>query len=249
MSLIASSELLKAYERYEKAEAAKANPAPAAGFKYIPRSKAQWRARSNQTRELPLPVEAPPVIPAVEAIENAPAPKTKLSAKSLCTCGHRRNLHCTGDPKLHTPEGSASYWCTTEHCADGSKWNGSEMQPCDCMAFRVSETDAPKLKHKKADDFTPCANPNCSHPRVHHCKVRRPSKAKKPKMREWEGFADQHGVPHLCKHAPADTTRNWRCTSTSCAEVSADEKTFCSCERYVNPLARPRAKAAKSGKI
>src|ERR1700676_3438893 len=152
MSLIAPSELLKAHEKYEREQAAKESALAASGFQYTPRTRTQWRLRTDQTRD---------GSPAVEPVTVGATPtKTKISAKTKCLCGHTRNMHCTGDPKLHTPSGGEGFWCTTEHC-EGSTWDGNKMQPCDCMGFRISATDTPKLKHPKADDYTPCGH--CGH--------------------------------------------------------------------------------------
>lgn len=266
MSLIPVEQLRAAHERYEQAQAAK----PA--FKYRPRSKAMWDARCDQTGSGSAKAKKPPSKVATEwaqraaqakrTVESAPLaqpaqpeppavteefrPKPKVSGKTKCLCSHSRSVHCTGDPRLHTPEGSgAGFWCTTEHC-EGQTWNGIETQPCDCRAFRVSETDTPKLKRPKAGDYTPCANPACKHFRCHHCRVRRPSKAAKPKVREWEGF-EVNGEPFRCKHVPtADPALPFRCTSASCAEEG------CACEKFINPLARPRAtkpRAPRKGKL
>jgi hypothetical protein len=273
--LIAPSELLKALEKYEAAEAAKAAPAPS-GYKYVPRTRTQLEIRCNQTSERPrtlskvarewaqraedakkiatgspqereLDPQPMPSIP--ETAVAQPPVKEKVSGKTKCVCGHRKDGHCTGQPKLHTPEGETPFWCEFEHC-ENSTWDGEQMRPCDCPAFRTSETDVPKQKVKKADDFTPCGN--CSHWRSHHCKVRRPSKAKNPRKREatkWTGFEDENGECFQCKHTLPDGA-DYRCTSASCAtNVGSDEApVFCPCEKFVNPLARPRQSKKKKGK-
>jgi hypothetical protein len=254
VTLIAPSELLKAYEKWEQQEAAKATPAPAqpapaSRFRYTPRTKAQWerRARQNYRGLGPATRTAKPITPAVTVAEDAATdePKVKVSGKTKCVCGHARTVHCAGNPMLHTPEGSGGgYFCLFEHC-EGQKFVEGKMVACDCAAFRVAETDTPKLKHPKADDFTACAN--CGHWRSHHCKARKPSKARKPKKPDkWQGF-EVNGEPFVCKHVPSDPALPFHCTSTSCAH-SADGVHFCGCERYVNPLAKPRVKAAKPRK-
>jgi hypothetical protein len=260
MSLIPRSELLAAHEKYLREEATKAAnkaaAAPAAPrFKYLPRTLEQWERRMKQHSERPKSrsriaeewaaraAQARAVFEPVAAItdeskDESATLKPKISGGSICLCKHRRDGHCLS-PRLHSPEGSGvGYYCIYEHCEGQRRVNGV-MVACDCPAFRVSEGAAPKQKYPKADDFTPCGNPACAHWRCHHCKARRPSKAKRPKAADWTGFEDERGQPFQCKHTPQDATQNYHCTSTSCAEEG------CPCDRYVNPLARPRAKAAK----
>jgi hypothetical protein len=235
--IISDEELRAAARRIAAREAA-----PAKGFQYSPRSREQWQARANQTREVFKPAPATPIQPATNA---APALKPKINNQTLCGCGHRRDAHCLGDPRLHTPEGSgAGVYCTTEHC-EASRWNGEEMKVCACVAFQVFAGAPVKQKHPKADAFTPCAS--CGHWRGHHCKVRRPSKAKKPKARDWEGFEVDGQGPFRCKHVPVtDPAAPFRCDSTSCAEGDEVTGNFCPCKKFVNPLAKPRESKRKS---
>jgi hypothetical protein len=250
MNLISDQELRDAATCIAAREAAKESPGT--GFKYTPRTAAQIEARRNQTRD-GVPAVAKPVTVAPKA---QPVTAQKISGRTVCLCGHRRANHCLGRSRLHTPV-TGSYWCQFEHC-EGQRMIAGVMVACDCPAFRVSENATPKPKQPKADDYTPCANPACGHWRLHHCKIRRPSKAKVPKRRataytdngmavgpKWEGF-EVNGEPLRCKHVPApDPTLPYRCTSTSCAEGDETTGIFCSCEKFQNPFARPRATPAK----
>jgi hypothetical protein len=261
MSLIAPSALLAAYKKWEQAESAKAaTPAPV--FKYQPRSRQHWQSRVDQNKHgcpAPLAHAATPVTP---ANENEPAitPAIKVSGKTPCVCGHPRKLHCIGQPKLHTPNDAAPYWCATEHCL-ASKWNVGMMEPCACAIFQAF-ADAPvKTKAAKADDYTPCGN--CNHWRAHHCKKHLAPRAPKPGSKprrpkwtvtdtgailherdKWKGFRDKRGEVAACQHTTPDG-KDYVCNSTSCAEGDEATGQFCPCEKFVNPLATPRSRKKK----
>jgi hypothetical protein len=100
----------------------------------------------------------------------------------------------------------------------------------------------------------------CGHWRSRHCTKRVVRKGAEPRRQSWEitdsgavrreadkwrGFMDENGQVRACQHTPEDASVNYACTSTNCAEVAPDGETFCPCDKFVNPLARPRAKAAK----
>src|ERR1019366_10770487 len=108
-------------------------------------------------------------------------------------------------------------------------WKGNELEPCPCLNYCVAETGKPAaLKRPKADDFTPCGHCGCL--KLHHCKARKPSKARKPKKPDkWQGF-EVNGEPFVCQHVPDDPALPFHCTSTACAH-SADDVSFCPCEK------------------
>jgi len=67
------------------------------------------------------------------------------------------------------------------------------------------------MKTPAANDYTPCGA--CGHWRLHHCKVRRPSKRQLKRVwmetgwqmepPRWEGF-EVGGIPHPCQHTLPD---------------------------------------------
>ncbi len=252
MSLIPRSELLAAYERIEKA----AEAAPAVtGFKYQPRTRAQWYARMDQMPERSVKTKSrvaqewaqraeqakQSIETTAPAVADAGTPGKKVSGRTVCLCGHKRTGHCTGNPKLHE-----NGWCRFEHC-ECSTWDGKEMRPCACAAFQAFEGAPVKQKHPKADDWTKCQS--CGHRKADHCTKAKPGKAARLKSGEmaYRILSTPDGTSYGCKHFdPANPA--CQCDSTSCSHT-ADGKTFCPCERYVNPLARPRAKAAKPRKM
>jgi hypothetical protein len=249
MSLIPPSELRAAFHRIQQAQAAK-EPAPMPTrprFRYTPRTEAQWRARCDQTgqpakkpcsrtaaewdRRAALAKQIVESTPPTQSPASTGTAKVKVTQATVCVCGHRHSQHCTGDPRLHSPEGTgAGSYCLFEHCT-GQKWNGTEMEPCDCMAFRVTASDVPKLKHPKCDDWTLCKR--CGHRKAHHCK------------RNADGLVVD-GTPYQCTHVPSDGS-HYKCTSTRCAEPNESGE-FCSCPKFVNPFLVRKAKAAKPHK-
>jgi hypothetical protein len=153
--------------------------------------------------------------------------KTKKGPHSVCVCGHDLSQHCTEPPMQHWPSSEGAfgfYFCIAEHC---------EARDCACWAFRSDEAVVPSMKRRKADDWTPCAT--CGHRKGLHCHASR-----KPLIPgTYQGFA-LDGEPFGCKHGPVDG-RAYVCTSASCAEID------CACQRFRNPLLRPR-KTAKPPK-
>ncbi len=239
MSLIAQSELLKACERIAAKEAT--------SFKYTARTKTQWRARTDQTLESPLPIETKPVIPAVEteieSDDDGVTAKTKVSGKTVCDCGHWRSVHCLGNPRWHTPEGKPFFWCITEHCLAGG------AVACECEAFRTSHNQIPKIKRHKAHDYTPCADPACGHWKIDHCIKQKPGKAQRIEAHElaYRIVSRPDGTAYGCKHFDPENSA-CQCDSTSCS-ATADDKDFCTCERFKTPFAKPKpASQAKARK-
>ena len=242
--LIPPAELLAAEKRIREREAAKT----AARFVYQERPRAAWEARMKQTNKSnsqPAVVAKPIPTESVAAPGQAPTvtPKQKVTQTTLCVCGHPKKSHCSG-AKSHPTE-SGTYWCLTEHCLSLRVENGRHVGDCDCPGFRTDASAPLRIKRPKVNAWTQCAS--CGHWKSHHCRVRKPSKAKKPKSRDWLGFEDENGAPHVCKHTPADNpAATYACNSSSCAE-SADGKTFCPCENFISPLAKPKkSKAPKT---
>lgn len=272
MTLIAPSELLKAFNRIQEREA---EPAPAQrAFRYVPRSHEQWFVRANQTASGyvprtpeqihrrahqsyksdfgPMAQPAKPITPSevlrsenILPANDAPKKRKAVTASSLCMCSHRYDGHNRSlpTPPLKPTPDFGDFSLITSPC-EMRVWKGNKLEPCPCLNYCDAESKklAP-LKRPRADDYTPCGH--CGHLRSHHCHARKPSKARKPK-REWLGFATSDGQVFMCKHTPADA-QDYRCTSTSCAH-SSDGVSFCDCEKFVNPLAKPRAQAAKPRK-
>ena len=187
-----------------------------------------------------------PVNEALEVATPAPVPcaQQKVTQATLCVdCSHRRSNHCTGEPRLHTPEGSgAGFYCTTEHCDGQVLDQQGKCVACPCLAFRATASAPIKQKFPRADDYTPCGH--CGHWKSHHCRVRKPSNAKNPKSRDWFGFQDADGKIAMCQHT-LPGAEEYCCTSTSCAE-STDGEHFCGCQKFLNPLERPRAAKPKA---
>ena len=245
-----------AANRYlRKQEQKQESTAPAlatTGFQYQPRSPAQWHARAHQSSKkfgmAPEPACAvvEPVNEALEVATPAPVPcaQQKVTQATLCVdCSHRRSNHCTGEPRLHTPEGSgAGFYCTTEHCDGQVLDQQGKCVACPCLAFRATASAPIKQKFPRADDYTPCGH--CGHWKSHHCRVRKPSNAKNPKSRDWFGFQDADGKIAMCQHT-LPGAEEYCCTSTSCAE-STDGEHFCGCQKFLNPLERPRAAKPKA---
>ena len=190
MTLIAPSELLKAYEKWEQQEAAKATPAPAQrAFRYVPRSREQWFARANQTASGyvprtpeqihrrahqsyksdfgPMAQPAKPITPAVTSKRKA------VIASSLCTCSHRFDGHSRRlpTPPLKPTPDFGNFSAIASPCEMGV-WKGNELEPCPCLNYCDAETGKPAaLKRPKADDYTPCDHCGCL--KLHHCKARK----------------------------------------------------------------------------
>jgi hypothetical protein len=239
--LIPAEQLIAARERIEKREAEKS---AAAGFVYQPRTAEQWQARMNQgSRKYSRPQRIP--VSSVSAPGQAPAvtPKPKVTQTTLCVCGHPKKSHCAG-AKSHPTE-SGTYWCMTTHCQSLRIENGKHVGDCECPGFRTDANAPVRTVRPKATAWTQCANSVCGHWKSHHCRVRKPSKAKKPKSRDWFGFEDENGAPHVCKHTPADQTQNYSCTSASCAEADEGGE-FCACEKFINPLTKPKKSKRQS---
>jgi len=94
----------------------------------------------------------------------APAPKTKtkLTARSVCLCGHERRAHHIGAPKQH----DGGWYCLQEHCAYTTYRDGVFTE-CQCPGFQLTATAPLKRKRPSAGDYDPCAT--CHHIRGHHC--------------------------------------------------------------------------------
>jgi hypothetical protein len=260
--LIPPAELLAAEKRIREREAAKT----AAGFVYQARPRAAWEARMNQgsrkySRPQRIPVSAvaapgqevesvgrslPPLEDrsAEPGQDTAPLQPQKVTQTTLCICGHPKKSHCAG-AKSHPTE-SGTYWCVTEHCLSLRIENGKHVGDCECQGFRTDANAPVRMKRPKANAWTQCANPACGHWKSHHCRARKPSRAKKPKARDWLGFEDAEGNVAQCQHTPADNpAATYTCSSSSCAE-SADGKTFCPCEKFINPLTKPKKSKRQS---
>jgi len=222
-------------------------------FRYIPRSTENWAHRAAQKFDggvFPaaaqkfalglrgVPVTAVPLADTEPATEpeqecsDAIVGKKPKGMKALCVCGCPRNQHCTEPPMQHWPASEGAfgfYFCIFEHC-EGFHHKEGKLYPCDCWAFRSTESEMPRMKMWKADEFTPCDDPACRHPKAHHCTASR-----KPAIRgTYQGFSLE-GEPHGCKHWPGDAGTPYVCSTASCAEIG------CPCLRFRNPLVRKRA--------
>lgn len=204
-------------------------------FEYKPRTYAQWLKRASKK--------------AWNAIGKEP--KAKRGPRSICVCGHFLKDHCL-DTCTHETDGAFIHpdvaaetppgWhtCVSTHCTVGL---GASNQRCSCLCFREKESDPWKAKPRQntADDGTPCDDEwrkcaRCSHLRRHHCTKRQTKKAPSS-FEDWKGF-EVDGVPYQCKHTLPNGAP-YQCTSSACAEEG------CDCEKYVNPLLKPRKKPAK----
>lgn len=151
-----------------------------------------------------------------------------LTNKTACAnCGHRRDAHCMGSPRMHYTADDAHYYCVREHCEAQNKIPGrNALRPCRCDGFRAHAGAPVKMKRPEADDFTPCLR--CRHPKNHHCRVQRTESGE-------TGFF-VGSVPYQCSHfdAAANPT-TYHCRSGHCAEWDEAAGVWCECPKFVNP--------------
>jgi hypothetical protein len=205
-------------------------------FHYEPRPRECWEIRARQTRDVyrlesALPVTAPAVIP------------TKLTAATLCVCGHTRARHCLVAPELHWTA-FGTYFCLFEHCA---------VVSCICDGFQLVPTNPLTRKYPRADDYTACAR--CSHWRIGHCHKRQKFRRVEHRWENtektqawrafvpWSGFCDERGIIQPCRHTPEDPNLDYFCNSTSCATVVTGPdgtEDFCPCQKFVDPFDKLR---------
>ena len=228
---------------------------PPPGFKYVPRTQAQWQKRidqtwqSNRTFRPPKPV-APVVEPDPEIGDAEPedgddfeTPKSKVSSTTPCVCGHPRKDHHT-TPESHVADGDCAYYCVTSHCGVFSYRDGVSA-PCDCQHFRANETDAPKFTKPRVGPYDLCAN--CGHFKTSHCTKAKPGKAGrlKPGEMAYRILQKDDGGSYGCRHFDL-ANPNCQCDSTGCS-ATADGVNFCECKKFVNPWLTPKKRVA-SGK-
>lgn len=205
-------------------------------FTYTVRSVESWAARAGKKFDGQVSQEVARKF--VRGLQSVPVPsvtittptittptKTKKGPRSVCSCGHDLSQHCTEPPMQHWPSSEGAFgffFCIAEHC-----------EACDCWAFRNDDAVVPSMKRRKADDWTLCAT--CGHRKGLHCHASR-----KPVIPgTYQGFVFD-GVPYGCKHGPKDGGRDYVCNSSSCAEID------CACQRFRNPLLRPRKTEKRS---
>ena len=145
---------------------------------------------------------------------------------SICNgCGHEQRHHCD-PPRPHIPEDDdARGWhsCILAHCNYGIRLDETGVHLCPCPAF---EFDG-KITPWRAPVTPETCCVRCSHRREFHCH----------KSKTLTGVRVD-GTLYACQHSPR------ACASTSCAQAVGPEenRSFCSCPRFVSPYARRRQK-------
>jgi hypothetical protein len=224
-------------------------------FTYKPRTPEQWARRAHQAVDSNFSLAPEPLkTKGVESYEGHPEPqdgvhdgpsefpKAKVTAATLCLCGHARSDHHTR-PVSHTVDGEHDYYCIVSHCAVYAYTDGISA-PCSCMHFQASATDKLKLTRPIVGDYDRCANPECGHWKISHCTVRRKKLNAFQIDRGELGYRvclKPDGTAYGCKHFSLEDSAR-QCNSTSCS-ATEDGKDYCRCEKFVSPLARTRAKS------
>jgi hypothetical protein len=251
MSLLFSeNELLAAKKRIVEREAEKSAGEPAPAFEYKPRTPAQHfrrmrqSYRNNQSFVPPKP-EPEPIFDEPKSIDSPDVEddgndgetrKAKITATSMCICGHQHSEHHVRPESHVTPDG-CSFYCITNHCSVFAFRDGRH-EPCGCPYFRTSENEVPKLTKPRVGDFDLCAA--CAHWKKSHCVKHKAGLASRLKPGElaYRIMQKPNGVFYGCRHFRLNDA-NCQCDSTACSHTS-DGVNFCECERFVSPYLKKK---------
>jgi hypothetical protein len=177
-----------------------------------------------------------------EDSNDSETPKAKVSSTTPCVCGHPRKDHHT-TPESH--DSDHAFYCILPHCAVFAYRDGVSA-PCDCVHFRVNETDAPKFTKPRVGPYDLCGNPACCHFKISHCTKAKPGKVNRLKPGELAyRIMTAPGMSYGCRHFdPANPS--CQCDSTGCS-ATPDGQNFCECLAFQNPWSVRKTRGA-SGK-
>lgn len=207
-------------------------PPPAsapAGFKYRPRTFAQWEKRAHQDWKSNNTFRPPRVEPEPEDVGgeeegDGETLKSKVGPNTPCSaCGHPKDVH-------------------RQPHADHPPLLPSNDMPCEsssgCMCPQFAVDGQPYRPRIATSEWSLCAS--CGHWRGDHCTKKKPGLVQRLKPREvaFKMMEKADGTSYGCRHFdPANP--NCQCDSTGCS-ATIDGISFCECEKFLNPWLTPK---------